>query len=178
MDLQLEALTRGLEHHFRQVERTRMAELPILNARLHVQAVGFRRTDEGCLGVLITPWFINLVLLPCEGDDWQDLTTGSRTTRVFASGVYEFLIADEPSIGRYQVCSLLSPVFELADQEAALVFADTALQLLDEPEQGDRDTRTVPTDFQSKWKTGEYSISRRDLLRGRFAERSSKGPAE
>lgn len=193
MDLQLEALTEGLEQHFRRIERTRMAGLPILNPVLRVQAVGLRRIDDGCLGALITPWFISLVLLPCEGGDWQDLPVGSRLSRRFPSGAYDFLVADEPPIGRYQTCSLLSPVLELADQETAVAFAEAALRLIQDPGQRDLASDTRAAEIERRWRDGndvgandragdeplapepidqaplaERPISRRDLLFGRF----------
>ena len=56
-----------LERAFRQVAETRMQGVPLLNAALQVQAVGFAPlADEPgvALGVLVTPWFMNLLRLP------------------------------------------------------------------------------------------------------------------
>ena len=94
-DLQLAALTGGLVRHFEHVATTRMADVPIVNPAVGVEAVGFERTDEGFLGVLVTPWFISLVLLPLEGDDWRDRKIGSEITHSFASGNYVFQVAGE-----------------------------------------------------------------------------------
>ena len=41
-----------------------MAGVPMLNPALRVQAVGFRHWQSHWLGVLVTPWFMNLMLLP------------------------------------------------------------------------------------------------------------------
>ena len=53
-----------LESAFERVRRERMIDVPMLNPRLAVQAVGFRDWRGGWLGILITPWFMNLMLLP------------------------------------------------------------------------------------------------------------------
>lgn len=194
MALQATALAQGLELHFQQVLETRMQDVPILNPSLSVKAVGFKQTPQGCLGVLITPWFINLMLLPCEGDDWLDLPTGSTQVQVFGSGSYPFLVAEEAGIGRYQSCSLLSPVLEIQDQETAVEVALSALRLLDDEQIKDTDSNTHAAEIERLWHSdpnqpvnqadeketqqppsqplSEQSISRRDLLRGRFLSNS------
>ena len=50
--------------HYEAIYAERMRDLPIVNPRLAVEAVGFEQWEDQDLGVLITPWFMNLVLLP------------------------------------------------------------------------------------------------------------------
>jgi [NiFe] hydrogenase assembly HybE family chaperone len=123
-------LCEGLESVFRRIQRERMQGLPILNPELRVKAVGFRVWQGRCLGVLITPWFMNLMLLPSEGDDWQKLQVGDKRIHRLPAGPYEFILGEELEIGRYQVCSLFSPVFEFSDQETAEATAEAAMQAL------------------------------------------------
>lgn len=176
MDARLAAMTDALEHHFRQVAATAMADVPIVNPSLGVQAVGFHASEHGWLGVLITPWFINLVLLP-QDSDWQALSMGSRQSHGFASGRYDFLIAEADGIGRYQSCSLLSPVLEIADQETAVQVALAALHALDKAQFRDGGTvSAVAADGrsadngagQAKPRLNKEPLSRRDFFRGRF----------
>lgn len=150
-DLQLQALTRGLERHFRHVAQTRMVDLPIVNPALAVEAVGFTRTEAGCLGVLITPWFMSLVLLPCEGDDWLDLPIGSEVHHRFASGSYAFQIAGDEHTGRYQTCSLLSPLLEIGDQASAVAVAVAALEALHDPRHRDSASSTHAAEVARRW---------------------------
>ena len=49
---------------FRNVAKERMAGVPLVNETLSVEAVGFTEWDGRLLGVLVAPWFMNLVLLP------------------------------------------------------------------------------------------------------------------
>ena len=181
-----EYLTEGLEVHFRRIERERMQGLPLLNAALQVKAVGFREWQGRCLGVLITPWFMNLMLLPAEGDDWEDLQIGDKQLHQLPSGPYEFILGEEQGIGRYQMCSLFSPVFEFADQATAVATAEAVMRgLMDEENRDTLSTReaeisrrwygepaaeseaAVADDAMGLSERLAQPISRRDLLRGR-----------
>ena len=46
--------------------------LPIYNPTLAVEAVGFREHEGRQVGVIVTPWFMNLTVLPIGGGP-QDL---------------------------------------------------------------------------------------------------------
>ena len=54
----------ALEQAFERVRTERMAGLPILNEQLRVEALGFRDWQAVRVGALVTPWSINLVILP------------------------------------------------------------------------------------------------------------------
>lgn len=86
-----EYLTEGLKRVFTHIQQERMQGVPVLNEMLQVEAVGFTSWRGHCLGVLITPWFMNLMLLPNEGDEWKHLPVGKKVTHLFPSGPYEFI---------------------------------------------------------------------------------------
>jgi [NiFe] hydrogenase assembly HybE family chaperone len=121
-----------LEAAFRRIEAERMADVPMLNHALAVEAVGFARRDGRWLGVLITPWFMNLVLLPAEGE-WNSVAEGERLFRRFAGRDYAFLCGREPEVGEFHSCSLFSPMGEMPNQESARAIARAVLLAL-EPE--------------------------------------------
>ncbi|MCB1800621.1 MAG: [NiFe]-hydrogenase assembly chaperone HybE [Gammaproteobacteria bacterium] len=151
-ELQVQALTGGLVRYFRDVAMPRMQGLPIVNPALQVEAVGFERIPDGVLGVLITPWFMNLVLLPDEGDDWHRLPVGSERSQVFASGRYNFRMAGDDNAGRYQVCSLLSPVLEIPDQQTARAIARAALDALHDRQHHDSESSTHAAEVERRWR--------------------------
>ncbi|HYQ71668.1 MAG TPA: [NiFe]-hydrogenase assembly chaperone HybE, partial [Gammaproteobacteria bacterium] len=132
-----DSLVAGLESEFVRIQRERMADVPMLNPVLRVQAVGFRAWEGYCLGILVTPWFMNLMLLTPEGDAWADLPAGATISHRFPSGTYEFILGEEERIGRYLMCSLFSPVFEFQDQAAAVATAEAALHNLMDPDSRD-----------------------------------------
>ncbi len=161
---------------FRQIERTRMKGLPFLNPELRVEAVGFVPWDTGALGVLVTPWFMNLVLLPGTAE-WPQLRVGDKVRQCFPSGCYEFTVGDEPGVGRYQGCSLFSPMLEFEDQAAAVATAAEVMRGLQDKENREdltlneaevrRAWQGAPeeTDDKSLSDRMEQPISRRALLR-------------
>jgi [NiFe] hydrogenase assembly HybE family chaperone len=119
-----------VEAEFSRIARTRMAGVPICNPALQVETIGFQRWQDEWLGILITPWALNLMLLPGGGDAFRALWPGDSQWWQFPSGAYEFLGNREPGLGPYQVCSLFSPVFEFATQDAARDTARAALAAL------------------------------------------------
>ncbi len=109
---------------FDSIARTRMHDLPICNGQLQVEAVGFQRTPAGhWVGVVITPWAINLLCLPGQMEGWPVLAACSKHDWHFSSGDYEFTVAEEEHIGNYHLCSLFSPALEFENQEAARLTA-------------------------------------------------------
>lgn len=115
-DAALEVAVAALEADFREVGASRMRGLPMVNAALHVQAVGFRAHEGNWLGVLIAPWCMNLVLLPGQGADWSALVPGAKEVVAFPSGEYEFLHNTREMTGGYKACSLFSPMADFTSQ--------------------------------------------------------------
>lgn len=115
-----------LQKVFESIHRERMADMPMVNPALQVATIGFDKNEYGCVGILLTPWCMNLLLLP-EGDEWAAAQPGSKQMHGLPSGDYEFVVADEVGLGRYLSCSLFSPMFEFADQETALATAEASL---------------------------------------------------
>lgn len=153
-----------VERAFTQILAERMQGLPFLNPALRVEAVGFRRWEGRWLGVLITPWFMNLVLLPDEEAAWRHVRYGDSLGYALPAGVFEFISAREPALGDYQSCSLFSPVFEFADQDGARATALAALAaLFDAQAQAGVEGPGTPAPD-----AGRAPVSKRDFLRGRW----------
>ena len=145
----------ALEQAFERVQRGPMAGVPMLNPALRVQAVGFRHWQSHWLGVLITPWFMNLVLLPRIDSAWLPLAERDKRTLAFPAGRFEFIGGHDPALGDYQACSLFSPMFEFADHGGAVATAAAVLEgLFQAP-------RPPPA------ATPQPSVSKRDFLFGR-----------
>ncbi|WP_029011326.1 [NiFe]-hydrogenase assembly chaperone HybE [Azospirillum halopraeferens] len=124
---------RRLEAAFREIHLAQMRGVPIVNEALSVRAVGFRPWQGRRLGALVTPWFLNLVLLPGAEDDWSDLRAGTKELIDFPSGLYEFVHAVRPDVGPYKACSLFSPMFEFTTMLHATETAAAAVVALFDP---------------------------------------------
>ena len=167
---------------FRRIHRERMAGLPILQPDLHVAVVGGRRWQEHWLGVLVTPWCMNLVLVPAAGSVLAQDAPGTIRLLDFPAGRFELTASDVDGVGAIAACSLFSPMHAFADQAAAETTALEVMTELFEPTapgatpsaraasadaqaQRHGSPRAAPSDTQTSTGVG---MSRRDLLRGAF----------
>ncbi|MCP1198366.1 [NiFe]-hydrogenase assembly chaperone HybE [Notoacmeibacter sp. MSK16QG-6] len=119
--------TRQLEADFMEVWHGQMRDVPLVNKALRVEAVAFRMHEGRPLGILITPWFMNLVQLPADGEDWSDLNPRAKEYLSFASGEYEFIHNVRPMVGGYKACSLFSPMGDFNTQAQATAVAEAAM---------------------------------------------------
>lgn len=119
-----------IEAAFARIHRERMAGLGMLNPALAVAAVGFERRGNDWRGVLVTPWGINLLLLPAVAD-WPMPDSHQRAFREYASGTFAFLGNREEDLGPYLSCPLIHDMAQFADQESALLTARACLIALD-----------------------------------------------
>jgi [NiFe] hydrogenase assembly HybE family chaperone len=122
--------TSALVTDFTEVWHGKMRDVPIVNKALHVQAVGFVMHQGRPLGVLISPWFMNLIQLPAEGEDWSQLVPGAKETIGFPSGDYEFIHNSREQTGGYKACSLFSPMGDFSTQLQATEVAEAVMQAL------------------------------------------------
>lgn len=139
-----------VEAVFRRIAATRMEGVPILNPALAVEAAAVEAWGEGVILALVTPWFINVMLLPGaeQRAQWEDMAVGHSTVHDLPGGHFSFIAGREEEIGPYRMCSLFSPVLEFADHETACTTARAALAEMlraEEPQ--------------------EVRLSRRDLFR-------------
>jgi len=164
---------------FSKIRTERMHDVPIVNPRLEVEVIGVREWNGHWLALLVTPWFINLMLLPQtdeQGAAWRSLGLGAEVAHRFPAGRFDFLIGEADGIGRYQMCSLFSPVLEFQDQVAARIAGRAALEALfdadidaSSPSEAPADKGDVPADADAA--EPPASVSRRGLLTGKLASR-------
>ena len=128
----IKAATERLEADFTEVWHAKMRDVPLVNKALKVQAVGFRAHEGQIMGVLISPWFMNLILLP-DTQDWSALVTGEKEVVDFPSGAYEFIHNTREMTGGYKACSLFSPMGDFTRQQDAVDVANAVMQAIFDP---------------------------------------------
>jgi [NiFe] hydrogenase assembly HybE family chaperone len=120
----------AFEQAFERVRRERMAGLPFLNAQLRVEALGFRDWQGVRVGALVTPWSLNLLVMPAPGELLPSVRPGDTHPWAFPSGEYGFDAHEDPALGRYHQYSLFSPVPDFETHDEAVAVALAALEAL------------------------------------------------
>ncbi|GAA5066555.1 [NiFe]-hydrogenase assembly chaperone HybE [Roseibacterium beibuensis] len=132
--VRLRGLTDKLVADFREIWNGKMRDVPMVNRTLSIEAIGFRMHDGRPLGVLLSPWFMNLIQLPGEDEDWSGLTPGEKESIAFPSGEYEFIHNTRETIGGYKACSLFSMMGDFGSQKQAVDVANAVMVALFDPE--------------------------------------------
>lgn len=141
-----------------------MSDLPIVNPRLSVDALAFREWSGGHAGIVVTPWFMNVVIVLPEGS--AKVEPGTRVPRQFPAGQFEFVTSVLDGVGPIEGCSLFSPMGQFRDMAHALEVArDAANALFTAP------TVTAPPApvVEAPPAKTEPAPSRRDLFRRAFS---------
>lgn len=137
-----------------------MRDAPICNDALNVEAIGFRAFEDRAVGVIVTPWFMNVIAAGSE-----NFTAGARQHLALPAGDVEFVESEMQGFGRILSCSLFSPMFDFADMTAARDVAREAMAALFNPALLDEGARKTASE-----------MDRRALLRGAFAAREEALP--
>ncbi|WP_316206400.1 MULTISPECIES: [NiFe]-hydrogenase assembly chaperone HybE [unclassified Bradyrhizobium] len=144
---------------YRDIGARSMRELPIYHDALDVEAIGFQRIQDNIVGIIVTPWFLNVVT-PADGLAVDPPGTVLQIS--FPAGTIPFTVSEIPPLGLIASCSLFSPMFEFADMDAARAAAHAALVEL----MMSSDERS-PAAVEPK----ASAIDRRAFLRGTLTER-------
>lgn len=120
-----------VEQTYFRVQQERMADVPILNPALSVEAIDFQRWQGHWLGIVVTPWCMSVLLVPGSTDHWVWTGENKRRFVTFPAGEFAFLGSEEAELGEFQSCSLFSPMGKFANQvEAAMTARASMVALL------------------------------------------------
>lgn len=163
-----------LKKHYQSIYKNKMSDIPIVNNKLEVAVVGFTDWDTSFgtaseIGILITPWFMNIVLLP-KDTMHHKIRPGKRINILLADGEYSFLTQSDENFGTYLTCSLFSPMFEFKTQKQALETAEALMAQLLSSDEFKRAKKLEIAELEkiNNDRIMGSSVSRRNFLRGRF----------
>jgi [NiFe] hydrogenase assembly HybE family chaperone len=117
---------RRLETVFARIGEERMKDIGLYNAALKVEAVGFRRWEDWLAGILVTPWFMNFILMPTR-DDQITGAVGTKTRLDMPRGEIVFTVGEVEEVGTYLASSLYSPMGRFDVQAVAVTTAWAAV---------------------------------------------------
>ncbi len=147
---------------FCEIGETQMRGLPLYNDRIEVEAVNFTPFGDDWIGVLITPWFMNVVLLPRDTIAMDMNIMGKQATVRLPAGEMAFMWGGDEVTGMFKALSLHSPMNIFVVQAQARAEAQQRLVKLLTPPAEDAESKVR--------EAAGRRMSRRELLRGR-AER-------
>lgn len=157
-DLNTHPRVQALLATFRRVNAG-MRDLPIYNDKVEIEAIGFRAFGEDALiGVVLTPWFMNLVRLPIDPVPLDMAAIGKTVMIELPAGPRKFVTNGDADIGLYEAHSLHSPVssFTLPGQAHAEAVRQLGV-LMSPPAEEPTNQKAPPT----------RGVDRRALLFGR-----------
>ncbi len=155
---------RELVERFREIGETAMRDLPLYNPELEVEALGFQALDDQWVGVLITPWFMNLVRLPTQSAPMDMAQIGRKVKSALPCGERELMQGGDEVIGAYQSLSLHSPMFAFKTQGKAREEGERQLQELVNR------SDNAAQEYDGRLRAEPIKISRRAFLRGTRSE--------
>ncbi|MCF8167838.1 MAG: [NiFe]-hydrogenase assembly chaperone HybE [Rhodoferax sp.] len=153
-----------LQRHYQRVWETRMQDMPFVNPSIRVEAMDFVRQGGDWLGVVVTPWFLYLFLLNGGGALWKDLSAGQRQLVALPCGALQFIADDDPDLGLYQYCPLISALGSLADHATARQAALDAMHAVLTPALPPSPMEPAPA-LPSATQVAAPAASRRDFFR-------------
>jgi len=157
----------SLVDRFRQIGTERIVGLPIYNDALHVEAIEFQPCAGGQIGVLVTPWFMNIMLLPDDTSAYQHQELGEKVKYQLVSGEHEFVIGEDEQVGRYLFRTVTSPTHCYKKQIAAVNSGSNALKALLTPseEVGELPGNTQQVSFTPGPAGEKHDLGRRKFLK-------------
>ena len=164
IDSEVARLVERLEDRYRLIAETAMADVPICNPLLGVQSCGFRLWGGRAVGIVVTPWFMNLLAVDLPGHESLPVANGATVKMPLPAGEVDFIAGTLDGVGRVDACSLFSPMFEFQSMEAAVETANEAVRAFFDAEVLADPPKPAPV------------VNRRDLLRGRFQPSAESRP--
>ena len=115
-----------LESVFARIGEERMRDIGLYNPALKVETVGFRRWEDWLAGILVTPWFMNFILLPTRPDQITG-AVGTKQHLDMPRGDVVFVTGEVEDVGTYLSSSLYSPMGRFDVHAVALTTAWAAI---------------------------------------------------
>jgi [NiFe] hydrogenase assembly HybE family chaperone len=103
-----------LERHFQLLWQSAGSGFTPVNPQLQVEATRFIRFAGDWVGVVVTPWFFRLFLLPGGGSLWGDIPAGQRRYLELPGGVLPFTAEELADVGPCQWTPLIEPITAIA----------------------------------------------------------------
>ena len=75
-----------LESSFREIAKKEMQALPFYRENIPVKAGGFTLFEKQWIGTILTPWMLELIVLPGPSQEWPRRKIGERIALALPCG--------------------------------------------------------------------------------------------
>ncbi len=118
---------------FERIGEEHMKDLGLYNHALRVEAIGFRPWSDAAdgtwlAGILVTPWFMNFMLLPDAAVQLAGAAAGDKRRLDLPCGTVTFTTGEVDGIGSYLASSLYSPMGQFPEHGSAGTTARSAME--------------------------------------------------
>ncbi|MEQ4922692.1 hydrogenase-2 assembly chaperone [Proteus hauseri] len=144
-----------LEAFFCEVAEKEMKNLPFFREGVPVKAGSFSLFEKQWIGTVLTPWMLELVVLPGPSQEWPRRKVGERIALELPCGQVKFVVGELAGGIQYLACSLMSPLDRHLKGEQAVELAENSVKM----------ALSLPVQTQS---VTEVDLSRRSLFRGQL----------
>ncbi len=107
-----------------------MLDLPFYRADIPCFTPNFVLFEGQWIGTVLTPWMLNIVILPGPNQQWEVKTEGDKLAIQLPYKAMTFIVSSLESIPQYLSCSLLSPLDPNLTAEQAVQLAKDCLTML------------------------------------------------
>ncbi|MFV0576870.1 MAG: [NiFe]-hydrogenase assembly chaperone HybE [Vibrio sp.] len=125
-----------IENVYQNILEQEMQSMPFIAQNIGIEMVGLQQYQDHWLGVMITPWMMNLMILPIQNNQvqneqglWPDLHVGEEVGIRLAGNDYRFYASEVEGIGQFLACSLMSPISGIANHAQAVQLATDVMRL-------------------------------------------------
>lgn len=144
-----------LESSFREIAKKEMQALPFYRENIPVKAGGFTLFEKQWIGTILTPWMLELIVLPGPSQEWPRRKIGERIALALPCGQVKFVVGELANGAQYLACSLMSPLDRHLQGEQAVELAENSAKM----------ALSLPVQTQS---VTEVDLSRRSLFCGQL----------
>jgi [NiFe] hydrogenase assembly HybE family chaperone len=124
----IQKIAKTVEESYQKIYDENMRDVPIINSCIKIESRGFSLFEKRIIGVIITPWMANLIILPIKNENWQKYEIGKKKTFTFADKSYIFIANEIENIGVCFALSLHSPMFVFKSHEQVIESVDSYLK--------------------------------------------------
>jgi [NiFe] hydrogenase assembly HybE family chaperone len=121
-----------VEQTYQAIMDNDMIDMPFCDKNVPIYAAPFVVYEDQWLGVLLTPWTLSILLFPGFEQHWPQRKIGDKLAIEINAQHYTFMVNEQPQLGQYLACSLMSPVVGISNADGGKTLVKDLMNKLNE----------------------------------------------